>query len=47
VKAAGGKMDREPFVFGGSIKIGLAIDPAGNHIEMIQGAGQSAPPAKK
>jgi predicted enzyme related to lactoylglutathione lyase len=46
LKAAGGKMEREPFVYGGSIRIGMAIDPAGNHIEMIQGAGQSAPPKK-
>jgi predicted enzyme related to lactoylglutathione lyase len=40
VKAAGGKMAREPFVFGGTIKIAMAVDPAGNQIEMIQGAGQ-------
>ena len=43
VKAAGGKMAREPFVLGGNIKIGMAIDPAGNQIEMIQNAGQSTP----
>jgi predicted enzyme related to lactoylglutathione lyase len=40
VKSAGGKMAREPFVFGGTIKIAMAVDPAGNQIEMIQGAGQ-------
>lgn len=35
--AAGGKMEREPFEFGKSgVMIGLAIDPAGNHFEMIQ-----------
>ncbi len=49
LKAAGGKMEREPFVYGGTIKIGMAIDPAGNHLELIQGAGQTTPaaPAKK
>ena len=37
LKAAGGKMEREPFEFGKSgIFIGMAIDPAGNHIELIQ-----------
>jgi predicted enzyme related to lactoylglutathione lyase len=37
IVAAGGKMDREPFVFGNTgITIGLAEDPAGNHIEMLQ-----------
>lgn len=37
IVAAGGKMVREPFVFGNSgITIGLAVDPAGNHIEMLQ-----------
>lgn len=40
LKAAGGKMERDVFVYGGTIKIGMATDPAGNHIEMIQGAGQ-------
>lgn len=40
LKAAGGKMERDVFVYGGTIKIGMAIDPAGNHIELIQGAGQ-------
>lgn len=37
VKAAGGKMEREPFEFGKTgIRIGMGIDPAGNHFEMIQ-----------
>jgi predicted enzyme related to lactoylglutathione lyase len=37
IVAAGGKMERAPFVFGTSgITIGLAVDPAGNHIEMLQ-----------
>jgi predicted enzyme related to lactoylglutathione lyase len=37
IKAAGGKMEREPFEFGKSgIRIGMAIDPAGNHFELIQ-----------
>jgi predicted enzyme related to lactoylglutathione lyase len=37
LKAAGGSMEREPFEFGKSgILIGMALDPAGNHIEMIQ-----------
>ncbi|HTB69227.1 MAG TPA: VOC family protein [Steroidobacteraceae bacterium] len=37
IVAAGGKMEREPFVFGNTgITIGLALDPAGNHIEMLQ-----------
>jgi predicted enzyme related to lactoylglutathione lyase len=37
VKAAGGKMEREPFAFGNTgIRIGMGIDPAGNHFEMIQ-----------
>jgi predicted enzyme related to lactoylglutathione lyase len=37
VKAGGGKMEREPFEFGKSgIRIGMGIDPAGNHFEMIQ-----------
>lgn len=46
LKAAGGKMEREPFEFGKSgIFIGMAMDPAGNHIELIQGA--SGPAAAK
>jgi lactoylglutathione lyase len=37
VKAAGGSVDREPQPFGNSgIVIGLAKDPAGNRIELIQ-----------
>ena len=37
VKAAGGKMEREPFEFGKTgIRIGMGVDPAGNHFEMIQ-----------
>jgi predicted enzyme related to lactoylglutathione lyase len=41
VTAAGGKMEREPSEFGKSgIFIGLAVDPEGNHLEMIQRAKQ-------
>ncbi len=37
LKAAGGKMDADPKPFGDTgIVIGMATDPAGNHIEMIQ-----------
>jgi len=37
LKAAGGKMDADPKEFGKTgIIIGMATDPAGNHIEMIQ-----------
>jgi predicted enzyme related to lactoylglutathione lyase len=37
VKAAGGSMAGEPRAFGNTgIMIGIAIDPAGNRIEMIQ-----------
>ncbi|HEY4213433.1 MAG TPA: VOC family protein [Steroidobacteraceae bacterium] len=37
VVAAGGKMTREPFEFGKTgIMIGMATDPAGNLIEMLQ-----------
>jgi predicted enzyme related to lactoylglutathione lyase len=37
VKAAGGKMERERFAYGNTgIRIGMGIDPAGNHFEMIQ-----------
>jgi predicted enzyme related to lactoylglutathione lyase len=37
IKAAGGSMAGEPRGFGNSgIMIGIAIDPAGNRIEMIQ-----------
>ena len=39
LKAAGGRMDSEPKEFGKSgIMIGIAVDPAGNRIEMIQQA---------
>ena len=39
VKAAGGKMEREPFEFGKTgIFIGMVVDPEGNHVEMIQRA---------
>jgi len=39
LKAAGGKMESEPKEFGKTgIMIGIAIDPAGNRIEMIQQA---------
>ena len=37
VQAAGGTMDREPMPFGNTgIVIGIAADPAGNRIELIQ-----------
>jgi predicted enzyme related to lactoylglutathione lyase len=37
VKAAGGKMERDPFAYGTTgIRIGMGIDPAGNHFELIQ-----------
>jgi len=37
VKAAGGRMEREPFAYGDTgIRIGMGIDPAGNHFELIQ-----------
>jgi predicted enzyme related to lactoylglutathione lyase len=37
IKAAGGRMEREPFEFGKTgIRIAMALDPAGNHFEMIQ-----------
>jgi predicted enzyme related to lactoylglutathione lyase len=37
LKAAGGKMDGDPKEFGKTgIIIGMATDPAGNHIELIQ-----------
>jgi predicted enzyme related to lactoylglutathione lyase len=37
VKAAGGRMERDPFSFGDTgIRIGMGIDPAGNHFELIQ-----------
>lgn len=37
IQAAGGKMDGEPKPFGNTgIVIGMAVDPAGNRIELIQ-----------
>jgi len=37
IKAAGGTMDREPFQFGNTgVMIGIAVDPAGNLVELIQ-----------
>jgi len=37
ITAAGGKMERAPFEFQNSgIVIGLGLDPAGNHFEMLQ-----------
>ena len=37
ITAAGGKMERAPFVFGNTgVTIGLGVDPAGNHFEMLQ-----------
>jgi predicted enzyme related to lactoylglutathione lyase len=37
VKAAGGSMAGDPRRFGNTgIYIGIAIDPAGNHLELIQ-----------
>ena len=37
IKAAGGTMDREPFQFGTTgVMIGIAVDPAGNLVELIQ-----------
>ncbi|MEP7313822.1 MAG: VOC family protein [Pseudomonadota bacterium] len=37
VKSAGGKVEREPFEFGKTgIMIAMLIDPAGNHIELLQ-----------
>ncbi|MGA9882188.1 MAG: VOC family protein [Candidatus Acidiferrales bacterium] len=37
IKAAGGSMATEPRAFGNTgIMIGIAVDPAGNRIEMIQ-----------
>jgi len=41
VKAAGGTMEREPMPFGNTgIVIGIAADPAGNRIELIQRPAQ-------
>jgi predicted enzyme related to lactoylglutathione lyase len=37
VKAAGGTVDREPTPFANTgIVIALVVDPAGNHVELIQ-----------
>ena len=42
IKAAGGTMNAEPRPFGTTgIVIGIAIDPVGNRIELIQRAAQS------
>ena len=42
IEAAGGKVEREPFQYGTTgIWIAMLIDPAGNHIELLQ-----FPPAK-
>jgi predicted enzyme related to lactoylglutathione lyase len=39
VKAGGGRIEREPFAFGNTgIRIAMAIDPAGNHFELLQAA---------
>lgn len=36
IKASGGSMEREPFGFGDTgILIGMGIDPAGNHFELL------------
>jgi predicted enzyme related to lactoylglutathione lyase len=36
IKAAGGNMEREPFGYGDTgMLIGMGIDPAGNHFEML------------
>jgi predicted enzyme related to lactoylglutathione lyase len=36
-KAAGARFEREPFAYGESgIRIGMGVDPAGNHFELIQ-----------
>jgi predicted enzyme related to lactoylglutathione lyase len=36
-KAAGARFEREPFAYGDTgIRIGMGIDPAGNHFELIQ-----------
>jgi predicted enzyme related to lactoylglutathione lyase len=41
IKAAGGSMDGEPRPFGTSgVLIGIAVDPAGNRIELIQRASK-------
>ena len=41
IKAAGGTIEREPFAYGTSgMMIGFAIDPEGNHVELIQPASR-------
>jgi len=41
IKAAGGSMDGEPRPFGNTgVMIGIAVDPAGNRIELIQRASK-------
>ena len=41
IKAAGGSMDGEPRPFGTTgVMIGIAVDPAGNRIELIQRASR-------
>jgi predicted enzyme related to lactoylglutathione lyase len=41
VRAAGGTIEREPAAFGNTgMMIGFAVDPEGNHIEMIQPASR-------
>jgi predicted enzyme related to lactoylglutathione lyase len=41
IKAAGGSMDGEPKPYGNTgVMIGIAIDPAGNRIELIQRAAK-------
>ena len=48
LKAAGGTLEREPFEFGKTgIFISMAIDPAGNHVELIQQPKAAPAPAKK
>ena len=42
IKAAGGSMDGEPRPFRNTgVVIGIAVDPAGNRIELIQRAAAS------
>lgn len=37
VRSAGGRIEREPFAFGNTgIRIAMAIDPAGNHFELLE-----------
>ena len=47
VKAAGGTMDGDPRPFGNTgIVIGIAVDPAGNRVELIQRAAAPASAAR-